>query len=372
MVLTAGRHRGRLADESRTGRQDFRHLRHVQRPAGRVHFLADALQRGRADAEAASDEEEEVDDAPSTGWPALDDLLNAVASCDRAAIYACLRLAAVKPGLGQKIMARLESDMEDYRQGNTVGLDVECDVLPAKGWLSFVDGVLADSQGMNRPQEPADPETSGRNLAIDKASGELRRVVGYLVGRTFDQKVAALAQNVLVDGDTESSLKRAELYQGDIGADLLTNGCRTIIVENLDRFARDLSVQLQLTTLLASRGLVLVNATTGQDVTAAMQADPMMRAMIQIQGVFAELDKRLTVAKLKKARQRIRRQTGRCEGQRPFGSGPGEAATLARMRELNDGRTAYAIAAKLNRQGLPSRTGKPWTATVVRRILSRT
>ncbi len=153
--------------------------------------------------------------------------------------------------------------------------------------------------------------------------------------------------------------------------DLLTNGCRTIIVESLDRFARDLSVQLQLTALLASRGLTLVNASTGQDVTAAMQADPMMRAMVQIQGVFAELDKRLTVAKLAKARQLKRRRSGACEGRKPFGTRPGEADTLARMKALNDGRTAYAVAQALNRENRPSRSEKPWTPTAVRRILSR-
>jgi site-specific DNA recombinase len=153
--------------------------------------------------------------------------------------------------------------------------------------------------------------------------------------------------------------------------DLLTNGCRTIIVESLDRFARDLSVQLQLTALLASRGLTLVNASTGQDVTAAMQQDPMVRAMVQIQGVFAELDKRLTVAKLAKARQLKRRRCGACEGRKPFGTRPGEADTLARLRQLNDGRSFYAIAGQLNRERLPSRTGRPWAAVTVKRILGR-
>jgi DNA invertase Pin-like site-specific DNA recombinase len=154
--------------------------------------------------------------------------------------------------------------------------------------------------------------------------------------------------------------------------DLLSNGCRTIVVESLDRFARDLSVQLQLTALLASRGLTLVNASTGQNVTAAMQAEPMTRAMIQVQAVFAELDKRLTVAKLAKARQLKRRRSGVCEGRKPFGERPGEAATLARMRDLHDGtRTAYAVAQALNAESLPSRTGKPWTTTSVRRILCR-
>jgi len=153
--------------------------------------------------------------------------------------------------------------------------------------------------------------------------------------------------------------------------DLLTNGCRTIVVESLDRFARDLSVQLQLTALLASRGIRLVNAATAQDVTAAMQQDPMMRAMIQIQGVFAELDKSLTVAKLKKARQLKRRRDGACEGRKPFGTRPGEAGTLARMQELNNGRSFYGIAQALNREGRPSRSGKAWSAMSAKRILSR-
>jgi len=154
--------------------------------------------------------------------------------------------------------------------------------------------------------------------------------------------------------------------------DLVSSGCRTILVESLDRFARDLSVQLQLTALLASRELTLVNAGTGQDVTAAMRADPMMKAMVQVQGVFAELDKSLVVQKLRKARQLRRRRTGRCEGRKPFGTRPGEAETLARMRLLNDGRTVYAIAQVLNAEGLPSRTGKPWSATTIKRILDRT
>ncbi len=159
--------------------------------------------------------------------------------------------------------------------------------------------------------------------------------------------------------------------------DVLADGRKTIIVESLDRFARDLGVQLHLTALLASRGLTLVSANTGQDVTAAMQADPMMRAMVQIQGVFAELDKSLLVQKLKRARQLTKRRTGRCEGRKPFGTRPGESAIVERMRALShkspggDRLGPYEIAARLNQEGLPSRTGKPWSGPVVRRILAR-
>ena len=70
-------------------------------------------------------------------------------------------------------------------------------------------------------------------------------------------------------------------------ADILDNGCRTIICECLDRLARDLSVQLQIIALLANKGITLINAMTGQDVTNP--SDAMTKAMIQIQGTFAEL-----------------------------------------------------------------------------------
>jgi len=50
-----------------------------------------------------------------------------------------------------------------------------------------------------------------------------------------------------------------------------------------------------------------------------MQADPMMKAMVQMQAVFAELDKSLLVRKLKKARRLKKQRNGHCEGRKPFG-----------------------------------------------------
>lgn len=116
-------------------------------------------------------------------------------------------------------------------------------------------------------------------------------------------------------------------------AELLDNGCRVIICECLDRIARDLSVQLQITALLASKGITLINAMTGQDVTNP--TDPMTLAMIQIQGSFAQLDKNLLIRKLKKGRQAKRETTGRCEGRKPYGHYAGEAEILERIKQLN-------------------------------------
>jgi len=161
----------------------------------------------------------------------------------------------------------------------------------------------------------------------------------------------------------------------DMLADLLSNGCRVIICECLDRLARDLAVQLQIIAMLASKKITLINAMTGQDVTAP--SDPMSRAMIQIQGSFAELDKSLLVRKLKKGRQAKRSKDGYCEGRKPFGFRPGENDTIARMKQLyrkkpgEDRLTCHAIAKVLNREERPTRSGSKWQGCQVRRILDR-
>ena len=44
----------------------------------------------------------------------------------------------------------------------------------------------------------------------------------------------------------------------------------------------------------------------------------MKKALVQIQGVFAELEKSLLVKKLRAARERKRDKTGKCEGRKSY------------------------------------------------------
>jgi DNA invertase Pin-like site-specific DNA recombinase len=89
------------------------------------------------------------------------------------------------------------------------------------------------------------------------------------------------------------------------------NGVRTVLVEDASRFARELMAQELGITLLISRGVRLVTA-AGDDLTAS--DDPSRKMMRQIAGAFAEYEKARLVAKLRSARDRKRRQTGKCEG----------------------------------------------------------
>lgn len=155
-------------------------------------------------------------------------------------------------------------------------------------------------------------------------------------------------------------------------SDLLSNGCRTIVVENMSRLAREYRTQEHLIIYIASKGLALISADTGEDITAAMMGDPMRRALVQIQGIFSELDKNLLVAKLKKARERQKASTGRSEGAKPYGMKDGEEETVHTMRSLRaSGLSCDLIAEALNTNGIPARRGGKWLGCTISRILKR-
>jgi len=75
--------------------------------------------------------------------------------------------------------------------------------------------------------------------------------------------------------------------------------------------------------------------------------------------------------KLRGARLRMKAKTGRCEGRKPYGFYEGEAEALGRVKALRaEGLGFDRIAAKLNEEGVPTRTGKPWHGVVVNRIVT--
>lgn len=191
-----------------------------------------------------------------------------------------------------------------------------------------------------------------------------------LCAAQHDYEIVAEYYEEAVPGKTDMDGRPA--FQ-EMVASLLSNGCRVIIVEGLDRLAREYRIQEQLIIYLASKGLTLISANTGENVTEAMMGDPMRRFLVQLQGLLAEMDKNMIVAKLSKARQRKRTNEGRCEGRKRYGERDGErevvATIVAKHREglFNAG----GIAHMLNVDNIPTRYGRKWTATQVKRILNR-
>jgi DNA invertase Pin-like site-specific DNA recombinase len=158
---------------------------------------------------------------------------------------------------------------------------------------------------------------------------------------------------------------------------ILRDGVDTIIVESLDRLAREYRIQEQLLIYLASKNINLIAANTGENVTTAISEDPMKKAMVQMQGIFAELDKSLLVKKLRKSRERISLEKGKCEGRKGYKETERGAEILREIRRLRRKRkgrvrrTFNEIAENLNEQGYTAANGKPFTGNTVRGILHR-
>src|ERR1039457_4669082 len=121
---------------------------------------------------------------------------------------------------------------------------------------------------------------------------------------------------------------------------LHADGTKTIIIEKLDRLARDLMVQEATIGNLQKHGFTLISVAEPD----LMATDPTRILMRQLMGAVAQYDKSQIVLKLRGARQRMKAKTGRCEGRKPYGAKPGEAAVRDRIRSMRkSGSTLQAI-----------------------------
>jgi|WetSurMetagenome_2_1015567.scaffolds.fasta_scaffold96103_1 site-specific DNA recombinase len=164
----------------------------------------------------------------------------------------------------------------------------------------------------------------------------------------------------------------------DMMTSILANGVKTVIVEGLDRLARELRIQETLLVYMAAKGVDLLSARTEENITQAIQADPMKKALIQIQGVFAELEKNQLCRRLRKGRDaKSAEQKKRCEGRKTFGGTPEEQTVVQRIRAMRrtrrngtPGMTLQGIADRLNEEGIKTRLGKTWTPAHVWGVLN--
>ncbi len=158
-------------------------------------------------------------------------------------------------------------------------------------------------------------------------------------------------------------------------AECIADGVQVVLVERADRLARDVLVAELLLRQCREAGIRVIEVEGGHDLTD--NDEPTAVLMRQILAAFAAFDRTVTVEKLRAARQRKRAAAGRCEGDKPFGSKAGEAETLEQLRKLArkprgcERPTYREIAERANAMGLATRSGRPWAAATVFRILRR-
>nr|WP_313903149.1 recombinase family protein [Rhizobium leguminosarum] len=154
-----------------------------------------------------------------------------------------------------------------------------------------------------------------------------------------------------------------------------SNGVRTVIVEDASRFARSVLVQELGILALIARGVTVLTS-SGDDLTNT--DDEFKVAMRQIAGTFAQLEKARLVRKLKAARERKHRETGKkVGGRKNYAEIEGGSEMIALARKLHrypvngKRRSLNEIADALDEAGYKSSAGKPYTRMAVSRMLKR-
>lgn len=175
-----------------------------------------------------------------------------------------------------------------------------------------------------------------------------------------------------VDGDERPELSRA--------LELVANGeVDGILAPNMDRLARELTVQEGALTVVWAHGGRFFTVDQGE-VLPDDESDPMRTFVRQVMGAAAQLERGLIVKRLKSGRA-AKKASGKYAGGAPayglkatdgdLADNDDETAALeqiAGMRE--DGMSYREIAAQLNEDGVPTKRGGRWYANTVSRILN--
>jgi DNA invertase Pin-like site-specific DNA recombinase len=149
------------------------------------------------------------------------------------------------------------------------------------------------------------------------------------------------------------------------------NGVGTVLVEDVSRFAREMKAHVLGIALLREQGVQLLSAVDGQNLT--QDTDEMTEGMVTIMAVFAQIEKKRLVKKLRAARDRKSLRHGRrIEGRKAYREINPELVRAA--KRLNHGNrkerlSLRDISARLKESGYVTRKGTAFSAAQVKRLL---
>ena len=208
--------------------------------------------------------------------------------------------------------------------------------------------------------------SSSTNTGDDKDSGKRQRAAINALAKSRGLEIVAEYYDEAVSG--------ADAIEDRPGfSELLDriddNGVRTIVVEDVSRFARDSKAHILGLALLRERGVTLLDS-SGNNLTD--DTDEMQEAMITVMAAFATVEKKRLVKKLKAARDRKKAETGKCGGRKQIVELYPGAVTLAKRLyrkspKTGERRSLRKIAKLLADEGHAIRgSGKPFSASMVK------
>ena len=155
-----------------------------------------------------------------------------------------------------------------------------------------------------------------------------------------------------------------------------SDGVHIVLVERADRLARDLMVGEVILGQFRGLGVSVIAADSGVDLTCG-DGDPTRILIRQVLGAVSQFEKSVIVLKLRAARERTKRKTGRCEGRKPYGHYPGELEVVKKIKKLyrkphGEKRVGFqTIAKQLSKEKIPTRSGAKWSGVLIKSILTR-
>jgi DNA invertase Pin-like site-specific DNA recombinase len=217
------------------------------------------------------------------------------------------------------------------------------EAIKAFGYIRVSGKGQLDGDGFERQRQAINQYASANNIEIV---------------RFFEERA--------VCGDVETMDRPAFL---EMVTALMSNGVQAVVIEKLDRLSRNLMPQEACIRDFQKNGLTIYSTNEAEE--HLMSDDPSRVLVRQIFAAIAQYDKSVLVAKMNAAKKRKKATGARVEGQKPFGSRPGEQAVLESLKTLRaEGKTYPQIAATMNERGTPARHGK-WHTTSVRRVLTQ-
>lgn len=136
------------------------------------------------------------------------------------------------------------------------------------------------------------------------------------------------------------------------------SGVKAVVIEKLERLARDLIVSEMMIRDFRSRDIMLYTTDQGKVDLVSANNDPSRKLIRQMFSAIAEYEKTCLVLKLRAARERVKLKTGWCGGRRSYGQNNSELRLMELIANLRNSGVAWAgIAALLSENKVKKRNG---------------
>jgi DNA invertase Pin-like site-specific DNA recombinase len=205
--------------------------------------------------------------------------------------------------------------------------------------------------------------SSATNVGADKDSDKRQLAAIKAYAKTANVEIVDVYNDDAVRGDNaiEARPGFARMLER-----LLSNGVRTIVVENASRFARDLVVQEVGYEMLKERGINLIAADSP---SAFLDDGPTATLIRQVLGAVSQFEKAMLVSKLRGARERKKATGVKVEGRKSLAEMYPQAVTLA--KQLHGERYSLReISAELAADGHLNAKGAPFGAQSIANMIT--